>query len=572
MIQYPIKADDPLAAEHRAVAEWVEDSAAVRDEGGAQAINLNSQASGKRLLSGSPDQLRRNALAAMEQARFWQASFKCEKEEWDRLTGEQRAERWRQRWKRKQSSKDAVQQLLRLSLPWQMADLCGFVAWCNEQSFLEQNSLPLVEVIRAVESYALTQPLNEALRYELLQLERNLTRVEGDAARILRVAVSSLCGVEAKTHEKTLAVAMLEPPTPRPAGHPQVMRDLKAWLGIIPASEQQDGAFVGMDNYWLAADSPFRQEHQILTELVEEIGLNERSNVIDFGDFKSGRQIALCDPAQRGPIFMAIAERHVQAFLNRPTTQEQWQGQLTIDSAACAMQLFRAEHFELSRDFLFDLLLYCSIRPPGMLSFSRKVQSDLLERLRESFAASPLTAGERYVLWRARQTMAFTPLLGAQPAEIGAVNELLGDDAIFCLGAGEHWSDQVNAEFRSWTPKERQQWLALFAHALTAATEEPSDKWMEKGAQLVQAIKSEVVQQALERWLPRVPEGRTTPILGERIFSGMDEDEVLPDNTTILRGLFWLFPVLPRPRDLISAISAMDPDSPDRSAPRFSEN
>ena len=64
--------DDPLAAEHAAVAAWIEDAVASLDEHRYyQDVDLKTLPSGKKLLDAKPEQARRYVLAAVAQVRHW---------------------------------------------------------------------------------------------------------------------------------------------------------------------------------------------------------------------------------------------------------------------------------------------------------------------------------------------------------------------------------------------------------------------------------------------------------------------------------------------------------------------
>ena len=63
--------DDPLALEHAAVSEWIEEAVASLDEHQYyQDVDLKSLPSGKRLLDAKPEQARRYVLAQARERRL----------------------------------------------------------------------------------------------------------------------------------------------------------------------------------------------------------------------------------------------------------------------------------------------------------------------------------------------------------------------------------------------------------------------------------------------------------------------------------------------------------------------
>ena len=87
--------------------------------------------------------------------------------------------------------------------------------------------------------------------------------------------------------------------------------------------------------------------------------------------------------------------------------------------------------FELDRDGLFDLLLYRAVVRRSIGSGARASTEAMIARAETEAANSPLTQGERYVLWLFHASLVAGPVLGTPPAEVTRLSSLINDGAVF---------------------------------------------------------------------------------------------------------------------------------------------
>ena len=127
----------------------------------------------------------------------------------------------------------------------------------------------------------------------------------------------------------------------------------------------------------------------------------------------------------------------------------------------------------------------------------------------------------------------------------------------FNLAPGEAWSDAINADLGCLAAAKRLEWSALFKHTLTATSARPTAKWLASGGKIVQGIGTDLVREALLRWLPLVAPGQTIPKLAAYPGDTRGTGDVMnEENATCLRGLLWLVQTIPRPHDLVRMISS----------------
>ena len=163
---------------------------------------------------------------------------------------------------------------------------------------------------------------------------------------------------------------------------------------------------------------------------------------------------------------------------------------------------------------MFDLLLYLSAVRSSVGSDAEHSTENLIARAETEAAESPLTEGERYVLWLFCHSLVTGPVLGVPSAEVARLSGLVNDGAQFFLAPGEAWTDAVNADLAHFAAAKRREWVALFKHTLSATAARPSAKWLASGGKLVRTIGDEHLKAALHRWLPLVSRGQTVPRLG----------------------------------------------------------
>jgi hypothetical protein len=261
-------------------------------------------------------------------------------------------------------------------------------------------------------------------------------------------------------------------------------------------------------------------------------------------------------PAAMGRALLASAERHISSLLNPPPDyREQGVWQSRYAAAASVYKLMHSQ-FELDREGFFDFVLYLSVRPEYHRPTSGDLTALMTARAEKEAASQRLSEGERYVLWLFRASLISGPPLGSPSEDVKRINNLVNDGANFYLSPGEAWADAANEDISRLKPAERQQWVALFKHALTATAAKPSDKWLKSAAKLVEGIGENVLHEALERWFTLVTQGRTIRKLGTYTGDVRGGGDVMnQENADCLRGLLWLVQLLPDRDRLARAVT-----------------
>ncbi len=555
--------NDPLAREHTEVAQWVEDAASSLNENQYyQQLELKSLPSGKRLLAADPEQARRYVLAAVAQTRHWdqlamqlrdQAETEMERINGHHLPG------WAVIWGRRQQSKAVIHALLRRKLPLVEPDLLDILAWCNQAEQVSPYWHPLSSIVRLLQRFAEGRQVDDELRTAMQKFASRLRSCHDKTTARLGTSVEQICGTgEPADQAVSDTPAVLPPPQPAAAGQPNVLVTLKAFLQMAPPAGPPDTTSIGPDGFPLANDSPLHDQHALITQLMEEVVGTPHYHQPRLGTHAAGRVLLQQEPDPAGRALLAAAERHVHALLAPSADYSEagnWQSRATATSIFCPLA---AVPFNLSREGIFDLLLYLSVRPPEGQRSLESLAARLIKHIEREAESLPLGEGERYVLHRYRASIVAGPLLGKQPPEVARLTRLVGDGACFCLQPGEVWADVVNEEFTGLSSAERQLWTALFNHLLTATAARPSQKWLKTGVQRVEAIGGDRFRMALTRWLPLVARGRSLGRLGGYAGDTRGAADTMSDeNANCLRGLLWLIPTLDDRCDLIRQIAAV---------------
>jgi hypothetical protein len=568
--EFPIPYDDPLADAHAAVSAWVEEAVgSLPARESYRDVDMKGLPSGKTLLAGKPEQSRRYVLAAVAQARHWDALGEQvragAKTEIERVNAH-RLPDWDQVWGRRRQATAVAAALLRRSLPLHKEDLIAILQWCTALAANWAYAFPTGPITKALERYAAGSPVDDELRAAMGRFAAWLRASHDKDARRLGTQVELLCAAEG-TEPAALDAPPPPPPasrpapTPAPAGSATVLVRLKQLAGTLPDEAQPPATFIGPDRFSLSTDSPLAQEHEWLTTLLQEIvGSNEyfKPNLMHF---PAGRMLLNRDARTLGCVILAAAERQVHSLTGGPGPGfgggdgGSWQARYA--TAGLVPPLLLAP-FEFDRAGLFDLLLYLASRPAHARDETAATSRQLLAQVEAEAEQSPLTEGERYVLALYRASLLTGPALGAPSEPVARLTRLIDDGANFFLVPGEAWSDAVNADLGRLAPASAAAWTTLLTHALSATSARPSGKWLTAGGKLVQAVGDEAVEEALLRWLPLVAQGQTIRKLAQ--YSGDTRgsgDVIHEENATALRGLLWLVNELPRPDALVRAIAAV---------------
>jgi hypothetical protein len=562
-----------LDAEHRVVSRWVEEAFSARDEAQwYQDVELKTQPSGRVMLEATPDEARRYVHAAAVQTAYWDARAReirsQGKSDFERVNAHLRPG-WKEVWGRRRRAATVVSTLMRRTLPFGEPDLIALLDLSNGSEQLATHNVPVGHITRALERFLDTHALSDALRERLTRFAAGLREANDKDVNRYGTAVEQLLAGpalpgSAQTPEPNdditdVATPPSRPPAAAPAGDPAVLDALKRHVGLgrdDVATEALDP-----DGFLLRADSPLRAEHALLSEMLASVVGTRQYMQPTLETLRGGERVLRMDPAASGRMLLAAAERDVAGFFARGENVHPavWQARYAVASVTTTMA---QRAFALDRAGVFDFLLYLAMRAA---SWDRRpfeaAFAALLDEVEREAARTPLTDGERYVLHLLRASWIGGPPLGVLAPEITRLTALVRDGAAFFLVPGEVWTDQLNDDLTRLPRRDREAWIALLKHALSATATRPSTKWLKTGEKLAGAIGGDTVLAALHRWLPRVAQGRSIVRLGA--FHGdmrSAADVMHEENATCLRGLVWLAPTLPRDdggHELTRAIGAV---------------
>lgn len=406
--------DDPLASEHADVAKWIEEAVASLGETYWQDVDLKSLSSGQRLLRAKPEQSRRYVLAAVAQARHWDKLAQR-----IRAQGTTDVERmnphlfpgWNPVWGRRRQAEAVVSALMRRALPFQQHDLLAILQWCNCCENLSGLFAPIGHISRALQRYASEMQIDSDLREAMKQFAARLRSSYDKDAKRYGTTVEQLCVDNAAdpAGEDALSFEVRPAPTPTPGGCPAVLEQLKRHFGMLPSDALPPRTVLEPDQFALRDDSPLRREHVLLSDLFEEVVGTTYYTSLPLREFGAGRTLLALKPTDMGRALLAASERSVNALL-APTAitldHRVWQSRY---AAVRAVAILANAHFDLQRDGLFDLLLYLSARPTHELAGLEGTTVRLISQVEREAASTPLTEGERYVLWLLRASLVSGP-------------------------------------------------------------------------------------------------------------------------------------------------------------------
>jgi len=554
-------------AEHGVVSRWVDEAVRALDERHSyQDVELKSQPTGRIMLEATPDEARRYVHAAAVQAAYW-----------DRLSKEFRAQAksdrdrnnphlrpgWNEISVRRRRTVTVVSTLMRRTLPFEEADLLALLDWCNDTEQLSMSTVPVGHITRALQRFLDTHVPSDAMSERITRFAGGLREAyDKDVSRYGTVVEQLLAGPAAATGSTEILepddetpVPSSPPPSAAPVGNPAVLVALKRRLDI--AGDDVASQALEPDGFPLRADSPFRAEHALLSEMLATVVGTAQYTQPTLETLRGGDRVLRMDPAASGRLLLAAAERDVAGFLTRTDagTPAVWQSRYAVASIT---KTLAQRAFVLDRAGVFDFLLYLAMRAAPWDRRPYEAAFDaLVDQIQQEAARMPLTEGERYVLHLLRASWIGGPPLGV-PTEIRRLTALVGDGAAFFLVPGEVWTDQLNDDLTRLPRRDREAWTALLKHALGATATRPSAKWLKTGETLIAAIGRDKILAALHRWLPSVARGRSIARLGA--FPGDTRsaaDVMHEENATCLRGIVWLTSTLPRDDDLTRAVAAV---------------
>jgi hypothetical protein len=552
------RADDPLLPEHQAVAQWIADAlASLNPRDTWRDVDLKSLPTGIRLLDADPEQAKRYVLAAMLQLRHWdEQGRKIKATAADGMTqmNPQLLPGWGETWAQQRKAGAVAAALLRRTLPFTKGDLLVLLECSAAESVYV---LPVGGLARAIERYAAGHEIEPALRDAIRRFGARLRGAHDTESKRHRTKIEQLCA-DGGVAEPDPPAELGPPPSPAPAGSPTVLATLKRQFGIEGGAPDSPVVEIGPDRFPLRDDSPLRKEHEKLSELFEELVASKDYHTPRLGSRKVGRQLLSLDPAARGRVLLAAAERRVGALLggsgdynDGPTWQSRY-------AAAALVPPLAEAPFDLARADLFDLLLYMSTCHEFERAAMPGAEPILLTKVEREAGAAPLTEGERHVLHLWRASLIAGPPLGAPSDAVAKLGRWIGDGASFYLVPGEAWTDALNADVARLAPEPRGRWVELLRHLLTATSARPSGKWTKGAAKLVDAVGPEQVRASLSAWFPLVSRGRSLRKLGAFVDDTRGGTDVLhEENASILRGMLWLVPLLPGKAELVRRVTAV---------------
>ena len=563
-----------LDAEHRVVSRWVEDAFSATDEAHwYRDVELKSQPSGQVMLDATPDEARRYVHAAAAQTVYWDTRAReirsQGKTDLERINAHLRPG-WKEVWGRRRRAATVISTLMRRTLPFEEADLIALLQLCNGTERLSKYDAPVGPITRALERFLETHPLSDALREPLTRFAAGLRGSNDKDTNRYGTAVEQLLAGPAQARSAAtpepnddvpdVAAAPSPPPTAAPAGNPAILDVLKRHVGV--AGDEAATTTIEPDEFLLRADSPLRAEHALLSEMLASVVGTRLYMQPTLKTLRGGDRVLAMDPLSTGRLLLAAAERDVAGVLagTNTATPGGWQSRYAV---AALTKALAQRAFTLDRSGAFDLLLYVAVRASS--SDRRPFQAGfdaLVSQVEQEAKRTPLSDGERYVLHLLRASWISGPPLGIA-TEINRLSHLVGDARAFFLVPGEAWTDDLNDELTALPRREREPWIALLKHALTATAARPSAKWLKTGEKLIGAIGGAKVLAALNRWLPRVTQGGSIARLGAFPGATQAADLMHEENATCLRGLVWLTSTLRRgggdgdANDLTRAVAAV---------------
>ena len=571
---------DPLASEHATVARLVSETLKSGWKW-TDKFDLNSTHTGQKLLKADPNATARLLLALVAHAAHYdgmeKASRELERDDLKRMqwpTGEA-FERLDMIMPLRQVSAQTALRLLKRRLPLAREHLVAMADWLAISVWPNPTYYPLSDFVKALEAHSDGKPLDEDLGMRVArvgaafadskskEVERFVQRLRMIVERVTGSAGILPAKFEAKSfaarsHEVAGKMPALPVVTqPAPVGSPNVLVQMKQFLGIFP----QDTAateLIGLDRFPLRADSPLRAEHELINIYLPEVVGTVHYHSPDISKTRAGAALLACDRVTQERLLLAATERCANThFAERQGgfgDPQFWQSQYAVLSVFCTLVEINPE---LDRNGVFDVLLYLTALFHHQWLGKIEALEEVFQDLDKLAAESPLTPGERHVLHRLRCQCVRTSPFGRPNEQVQRLTRMLQDNLFLALVPGEAWPDALNAELGQMPGAARDKWVRLLQHAATATSARPSDKWLKTAKENLEAVGPENFSAALVRWLPLVNAPRTIRMLGAGMIGRHDRSGLIDDdNALCLRGLLWIAPEVVTP-ELIRAIGAV---------------
>ncbi|MEM1068950.1 MAG: DUF4132 domain-containing protein, partial [Planctomycetota bacterium] len=536
---------------------WVEEATATVDKQRYfEQLELKKLPEGMKILETKGESASRMVRAAVIQTLYWDQQAEVIKDQAETAMQRVNAHHlpgWGAVWGRRRQAAVVIHSLMRRKLPLSRDDFVAIMEWCNAYEGISPHHYPLSSIVRALERFCEQETADEAFQKTMRIFAGRLRECYDNKSARLGTNVEQLCTIKTDSDDEE-PQAYLPTPQPTPIGDPCVLVKLKEYLGIGEGeSELNTLESAGPDAFPLATNSPLFAEHELISQLLEEVVGSPDFYQPKINKLKTGKLLLKRDLEAAGRSILAAAERHIHALMSYEDGH--WQAH---QAAVGIVEPLVKIPFTLSRDHMFDFVLYLAARPAHVKLPIDSFITYLVNLVDGDDPAEPISEGERYALSLYRASLVSGPLLGNPSPDVAYFTKLVGDGMNFCLEPGEAWTDAVNADFTAMKSTERDSVATLFTHLLTATSSRPSKKWVKKTGDLVQDIGEKKVHGWLEKWLPVVSQGRSLGKLGS--YSGDARgaaDTMDPENANALRGLLWLIPTLKSGNSLVRQITAV---------------
>src|SRR5207237_143884 len=148
---------------------------------------------------------------------------------------------------------------------------------------------------KALQRYAAANALDPELRDLTREFAASLRSSYDKKVKSLGTVVEKLCENAGAVPEKR-SVIVRNPPKPSFAGCLPVLYDLKCLVGMAQAEPDQPRLQVGPDRFQMPAASPLVNEHEKLTEVLNEAVGSRNYHSPDLRALPTGRMILDFDP------------------------------------------------------------------------------------------------------------------------------------------------------------------------------------------------------------------------------------------------------------------------------------
>jgi hypothetical protein len=561
----------PLTAEHELISQLLSETL----RGGwryYQDLELDATEAGQKVLAAEPASCARLVLALVAHLSHYDSLRKkvcaLAKDEMERINWHLAAE-WEAIWFPRTAAEKVLRRLLRRKLPLTREHLLALAEWIAAADWINDTHFPLKAFVADVDAHGPVASDDARLRAALAQAAKLFRNDHSKDTPKLAHRLEAFLGKgasepgartpsSARSEQMLPGEAFPDPFKPAPVGSPQILVQLKQYLGVLPADSADVGTEeVGLDRFSLRGDSPLRAEHELISMFLPEVVGSQRYTDPDLTESATGQALVCRDSLANGRLLFALAERcaNIHFSENRGLIEDyrHWQAQHAV--SAVFGQILRREP-RLSRDELFDVLLFLSALSEYRWTVNLGSVEKLVGQIAQLPHKTPFSVGERHVLHRVRCLSVRTCPFGRPSQDVTHITELLEDSFFLALVPAEAWADAVNAELAAMPATVREKWIGLLQHAAAATGARPSAKWTKLAKEHLAGVGVEKLTPALRRWLPLLNVPRTIRLLGGGMMSRTDlSGTIHEDNATVLRGLLWLAPEVPS-AELIRLVGA----------------